>query len=550
MAQRIDVPGMGVVEFPDDMGDDQIAEAIQKNSPKPKLNANTELSWGEKAASALMPKFLEGNLRGSAVGRAMQGAADPGVAIAQVVGNLAGQGEAVNKSIQDTEAKYQAARGEAGSTGFDPMRLAGGVAITAPLGGALGGASTIGKGALQGAAFSALQPVNEGDTFFSDKAKQIGIGAATGALATPLMGALARVVSPKASLNPDLKLLQDAGVRVTPGQALGGIANATEQKMQSLPIMGDAITAARNRAKEQFNNVAINRTVTPIGQKIEGAGFESVRDAGNALSKEYDAALGSINGVNFNTPTFNQNLGQLQQMSDSLVPQMKDKFDKVLNNIVLGRMSPNGSMLPEVFKKVDSELGKLSSGYQKSQLASEKEFGDAIKQLKDNLFNEVKLSNPQVADRLAAADAGWANLVRIEGASKSAKNSGGVFTPGQLNTAIQTADQSTRKRAVGRGTALMQDLGEAGSKVLGNNYPDSGSAGRFFLGAGALSSAAINPAIPAALIGGAAAYTPPIQNALVALLTKRPDMAPQIANYLREINPAITTGAATAGLLQ
>lgn len=517
----------------------------QQSAPKP---VNTELTWAEKTIAPILERIGlnridGGNFRGSVAGRAMMGAADPGVAIAQLAANAVGQGDVVNKGIADTEKQYQAARAAAGSTGFDPARMAGNVAITAPV--ALGGSATMLGGAAQGAIFGALNPVTTEGNFAAEKAKQIGTGALTGGVATPLMGALGRLVSPKASVNPNLQLLRDAGVRPTIGQSLGGAANVVEQKAQSLPIVGDAITSARNRAKDQFNAAAIDRALGPIGQKATGVGHDAIRDAGNALSKEYDAALGSINGVNFNTPTFNQNLTQLQQMSDNLVPAMKEKFDKVLNNIVLGRMSPNGSMLPEVFKKVDSELGKLSSGYSKSQLASEKEFGDAIRQLKANLFDEVKLSNPQVAERLAAADSGWANLVRLEGAAKAAKNNEGIFTPGQLNTAIQTADQSTRKRAVGRGEALMQDLGTAGAKVLGNNYPDSGTAGRMFLGAGALGSAAINPAIPAALIGGAAAYTPAVQNALVLLLTKRPDMAPKVSNYLRQLSgPATVAGIA------
>lgn len=532
---------------------DALATQFGAVQDAPKKQVNTELTWAEKTIAPLLEKYGianvlnkidGGNTRGSAAGRMMMGAAGPGVAIAQLAANAVGQGDAVNKGIQDKEKQYQAARGAQGSTGFDPLRMAGNVGITLPVSLA-GAAPTVLGGAMQGAAFSALEPVTTNGNFATEKAKQIGLGAAVGGAAAPAINAIGRLISPAASVNPELKLLQEAGVRPTIGQAAGGWANIAEQKAQSLPIMGDMITSARNKAKDQFNTAAINRALEPIGQKATGSGQDAIRDAGNALSKEYDSALSSINGVNFSTPTFNQNLAQLQQMSANLVPQMSDKFDKVLNNIVKGRMSPNGSMLPEVYKKVDSELGKLSAGYSKSQLASEKEFGDAVKQLKAILFEEVKTSNPQVAKRLAAADEGWANLVRLEGAAKAAKNTEGVFTPGQLNTAIQTADQSTRKRAVARGEALMQDLGNAGSKVLGNTYSDSGTAGRVFLGAGALGSGAISPAIPAALVGGAAAYSAPVQNALVYLLTKRPEMAPQVSNYLRQLSgPATVAGIA------
>lgn len=50
----------------------------------------------------------------------------------------------------------------------------------------------------------------------------------------------------------------------------------------------------------------------------------------------------------------------------------------------------------------------------------------------------------------------------FEGAAKIGKNADGLLTPGQLNTAVQTADKSARKRAVARGEALMQDLGSSG----------------------------------------------------------------------------------------
>ena len=110
--------------------------------PAKALGAPEELSTLEKLAAKL-PEWMAGTgggVRGSAVGRLAMGAADPGVAIVQAAANLVGAGDTVNKGISDTEAKYQAARGAEGSTGFDPLRAAGGVAITAPLGG-VGGAA-------------------------------------------------------------------------------------------------------------------------------------------------------------------------------------------------------------------------------------------------------------------------------------------------------------------------------------------------------------------------------------------------------------------------
>ena len=543
-------------------------DLIPKKKP-----ADTELTWSERNIAPLLDKFssamdaipdainplnalaksTNGNMRGSAVGRVMQGMADPGVAIAQLGANAIGQGRDVNQGIANTEAQYQAARGQAGSSGFDPARLLGNVAITAPVGG-LGGAAEsaaglIGKSALTGGAFGAAEPItNGGDSFWADKAKQAAMGAAVGGVSAPLLSGLGRLISPNASVNPQLKLLQDAGVQPTIGQAAGGFLNTVEEKLQSSPILGDAINYMKNRAKSQYNQGGINRTVSPIGEAVEGSGFPAIARAGDLLSNEYGSALSSIKGVNFDTPQFNTALDQLRSMSTNLVPDMEKKFNSTLDDIVLGRMSPNGSMLPEVYKKVDSELGNIERNYSGSSSASEKEYGAAIKQLQANLLNEVKASNPQVADRLNAADEGWANLVRVERAAKSAKNTSGEFSPAQLNQAVAGSDMSTRGRAVSRGEALMQDYANAGQQVLGNKYPDSGTPGRLLLNAGALATYALHPGIPAALLGAASVYAPPVQNALVALMTKRPDLAPRIKNYLRQMTPALAAPASQAFL--
>ena len=110
--------------------------------PKKIDSTPEELTFGEKAVS-MLPDFVQnalgnvagGNIRGSAVGRVAMGMADPGVALTQIAANAAGQGRTVNDVIKRAEERYQTARAGKGSTGFDPLRMAGNVAITAPLAG-------------------------------------------------------------------------------------------------------------------------------------------------------------------------------------------------------------------------------------------------------------------------------------------------------------------------------------------------------------------------------------------------------------------------------
>lgn len=483
-----------------------------------------------------------GNARGGVAGRVAQGMADPGVAIAQIGANaLPGDtGAQVNRRIAEQEAQYQDARKSAGSEGFDPLRALGGAAITAPLGAA---GSGLVRGALVGAAAAGLDPVRDAQDFWAEKGNQVGQGAVLGGGMGAALRGLARVVSPNASTNADVALLRSEGVNPTMGQAAGGWANQLEQKLTSVPILGDAIGAARRRSIDQFNEAAIQRTVKPIGGNVEGIGNEAIAAAGDRISGAYQHALSQVKGgVSLAEPQFISKLTQLEQMATGLSEPMQKVWTRELGEI-MRKVSPNGSVLGADLKMVDSRLGKVAAEYRGSADPAQRELGDAVRQLQSIFKEQVGAQYPQVADALKKADSAWSQLVRVENAGKKAVNRDGVFTPGQYNQAVREGDKSTRKRAVARGEALGQDLGSAAQNVLGNTYPDSGTAGRVLSAMGALSTAAIHPAIPAGLTVAAGAYAPPVQNALVKLLTERPEAAPIVANYLRQLVAPATVAA-------
>lgn len=453
----------------------------------------------------------------------------------------------VDEQVKQREADYQARKNV---EGFDWMRLAGNALSPANLAfGAAGTASTlparVGLSAAAGAGSAALSPVASGD-FATEKAKQMGMGAVGGAAAPVLAYGVGRIISPNASRNPNLDLLKQEGVYPTVGQSLGGFANRAEEKMQSLPIVGDAITASRQRALNQFNQAAINRTVAPIGQSVDETGQIGVAKAGDLLSEAYNAAKDSIKNVKFDSQ-FQQDFSQLRQMSGGLTPPMKRQFDNITKDVLGSRVSRANAMLSDTFKKVDSELGQKAATYSGSSVGSEQELGAAVKQLQNLVRQQVARNDPQAAAAFSAADEGWANLVRVEGAAKAGKNAEGLFTPAQLNMAIQAADKSVRKRAVSRGEALMQDLANAGQQVLGNKVPNSGTADRAALGIGALSTGLYSPWIPAGLVAGAGMYTPPIQALLRGSVASRPPGAEAVASMLNQASPMFGPGAGLLG---
>jgi hypothetical protein len=235
-------------------------------------------------------------------------------------------------------------------------------------------------------------------------------------------------------------------------------------------------------------------------------------------------------------------------MVQTLPAQQRRSFEQTFNSIATD-ISPNGTVPANVFKRIDSKLGEDAARFAGSTDPYHRQLGDAFTALQQSIQGAGRRANP-VADQLFTdADRAYANLVRVEGASKAAMNAEGVFTPGQLNSAVRQADRSVRDRATARGTALMQDLSNAGQQVLGNKVPNSGTADRLMLGGGALvGSGLLNPALTAGLLGGAGAYLGPMRGLLSGAVAARPQAAQGVAEAIRQSSPTLIPLGAQVGL--
>ncbi len=208
----VNVAGFGVVNFPDTMNEEQIAQAIERDivpqiKPKAAGPSAEELAAGRQEAlkdtqDAPVLGIPRSVLRKAAIAspaaRFLDLAASPNVGRGamdviqggkQLYKHVTGApdakqyGEDVSHEIQD----YESARGP--EAGFDAGRLAGNVGATSFLGlarapAAAGAFLKYGSTALQGAAAAALNPVDETKGGFAgQKTLQTGIGAAVAPLA-------------------------------------------------------------------------------------------------------------------------------------------------------------------------------------------------------------------------------------------------------------------------------------------------------------------------------------------------------------------------------
>lgn len=462
----------------------------------------------------------------------------------------------VDQQVREQEKAYQDKRAAAGEAGVDWWRVGGNVVspVNLTLGRLIPGGGGLGvrsiKGALNGAVSGALSPtVTEGD-YWDEKAKQVGLSTVGGGIVPSAVAGVSRVISPLASRAPDLALLRSEGIRTTLGQTLGGFANTVEQKAMSLPLLGDAIRAARQRSVDDLNQAVANRALTPVGQQLPAGvkGREAVDAVKTALGDAYDNVLPNLT-VKADGP-FMRELAQTHSMvqTGALAPTAVQAFNRILTNDVLSKLQRQGAMTGQTLKAVESDLGQQISRLGASTDADQRLVADALKNVRASLRDLASRSNPGAAKELAAVNSGYANFKRLEKAASYVSAEDGVFSPSQLQTAVKALDRSKDKGAFARGDALMQDLSDAAKGRLGNGVPDSGTAGRLALPA-MLGAALYDPskwpqlaALPAASL----LYSRPAQWAARGLLASRPASAEKVAGLLDEASPML---APAGGLL-
>jgi len=251
---------------------------------------------------------------------------------------------------------------------------------------------------------------------------------------------------------------------------------------------------------------------------------------------------------------FAQEFATVKQMATGLGEKEQSKFNSIINDI-FSKASPNGQMTGETFKIAESKLSKEASTFSGSTDAYQKELGAALNETLRIMRDTLPRANPQYGDRLQKINEAFANYARIRSAASSTATGAreGVFTPAQLATAVRQMDKSAGKGASATGKALMQDLAEQGTNVLGSKVADSGTAGRVMLGTGlGAGTMATGTAIPAAIGLGAASlpYLGIGRKLTADVLTKRPEKAAELARLIRASSPALAGSVPFAVLNQ
>jgi hypothetical protein len=494
----------------------------------------------------------EGTLQEAAQGASM-GFADELAATAGRGGNMAMRGlgmdvpemsrDDILKGIRERGDKFREKNPGTATAARVAGSLAPGAGIGLGLGRALGvnpsgfwGATGLGTagGAVQGGVDALGQ--QEGKTDPWGAAREGAVGGAWGGAFGAAGNTAAKVVGPWATRAA--QTLTERGIRLTPGQLLGGTAQRFEDTAQDIPFVGQMSRNRRQEGLEDFNRVATQDAIAPL-ETVPGVntpqfdrnsehGRAMYASAHRAVSDAYDTIVPQMRG----DVTDNLLLHEIVDIGDAL-PQSEqgafianvgsylERADRHGTGVVRGRS------MQDVISAMRDQSRKYATDQTPGTYSRElsQAFNETAIALEENLERH---SAPEVLQRFAQVQQAFAQLVPVEKAVGSLGAEGGVFSPAQLLSGVKGSDRSVRKNAFARGArGDVQGLAEDGKEVMSARVRNSGSGERLFM-----------QNLPWAVAGGSVIVNPWIAGLVPLALGSQTNVAQRVFQGAATMSPA------------
>lgn len=505
MPQHIEVPGMGVVEFPDGMNDDQIAAAIKSNMPSTTEDVAKSAGIGlAKGAIGLAggigdAAHLFGDIRDryivNPINRALGlqevdlNAPDPATKIGSA---------SIQKMVESQTGDFYRPKTTAGKYAETAGEFVPGALLTGGGGPVL---NSVRYGVLPGLASEAAGQYTEGT-------KLEPYARVAAAIAASAAGARAgRVVTPIPS-SPErqrlVDILHDEGVTsLTAGQRTGNKAlQYAESILGDAPGAGQGASAIQQEGQRQFTAAAVRRAgtgaadATPetlaannqrLGDQFRDLSARNTLVPDNQFITDVTAAVRDY-----------RNVPNSQQRAI-----VQGYIDDIIDHVNAGHMP--GPQYQEMRSRLSRQANNLRN--------ADPTLSDALRDMRNALDNAMERSIPA-----GSGDAElWRQSRREYAAQKTieqaASRAGEATTEGQiLPSNLRNAVSAQNRGAYARGEGDFSELARAGSGVMAP-LPNSGTGQRAgiqaiisALGGGAGAGLA---GAPGAMLGAVAAGTAP-----------------------------------------
>jgi hypothetical protein len=463
----------------------------------------------------------------------------------QAVGFFPKEAQAfAERVVPQREQQYQAQRAAAGEEGTDWARLGGSLLSPANLlaGGAVGSmvAKPLAQAAAIGATQGALAPVTDTEEFTEEKLKQTAGGGVFGVLGAGAVKGAGKILNPLVSKAE--QTMRDLGVKMTPGQVMGGQAKDIESFAASVPLVGSYISDAKERALYSFNKGVINKALAKVGEKLpeDVIGRDAVQAVNEIVDQKYTDVLSKMS-FKLDFPTYTGMLKATKAPSSSIDRvRVKDELD----SIVFSRLPKEGPITGDTYKQIESQLRQRADQLGRGTI-SDQDVGEALKAASVSLKEGLRKQNPKYTSELRRIDSAYGDISVMKTAAANTGAENGVFTPRQYKTAVRQSDTTRKKTQFAAGTARGQDVAEDAVSVM-EPRQTANLEGRIALSNVGGYTMAANPAtaLPVALVAPLL-YSESGIKAMETLLRSRPDAAKKIGQMLtsRATKEGSITGA-------
>jgi hypothetical protein len=498
MVQKITIQGVGDVEFPDNMTQDQIAHAIETEL-LPSLSKGTTTEGGASTGvfpQATAKRSQQDPERAKEIPRAFAESALAGLmsapaALAQFA-NIQTPADIVQRLKQHaSDISYPAVStagslvGEGSTVGPLAMKayqLAGKIPNVL-------GKSELLKSGVGGLTAGLLTPTKPTDTYGEFLEEKVPATLASTAMGSVLGKGSQMLMNPK--ITPEMQKLIDMGIKdFTPGQLAGQIPfigkalQNTEKLATSMPISGMLIRNELESVNKSMNKAVANEALKHIGEQLPKdvkAGTEMMSFLNNKVNNSY---TNIANKIDF-TPKPNtlSNLASVEVNAlRGLHPDKKEEFASIIkDNFYTPLLQGNYKLTGQQFRDAESDLGTIAKDLMSGSDAQNRRLGKAVRAFQEGLRDELANVNPAHAKELKGIHEFFKRYLRIEDSARKLGAEGSVFTPSQFASSTHkmgtNAQQATR-------TGLMEPQAENIKNVLGPTLPDSFTAQRLMTGQG------------------------------------------------------------------
>lgn len=383
------------------------------------------------------------------------------------------------------ENDWQANRMLNNQSGFEGLRTLGQIGAAAPAMALAPETAAVGRFApvinavrqavVPAAATGALLPTTGDGSFAAQTAKNMAVSGATAGVTHGALGWLASDASPGTQQYRDaVNYLRERNVVPTPAQNIGPNA-ATSEDMTS--TLNWNVPGAQKTALKTFNLGGLNEALKPLGLSYTG---EPGREGFGAVAGVIDKAFDNLRGkISLPVPdAMRTQIGQIVSDAATPDPGIATTVNRILDKALYSQVDSNNVLSGTAFKNAEEMLGDYAKTYTGDNAsATERGVGRALQGVQGALRDALADANPQYADQLRATNRAYAILARLQKAVPT-NDPDGLFTPARLAGAVRAADNTVRDRAYTQGDALLQQYSDAGLRVLGNKFPNSGTAAR------------------------------------------------------------------------